>query len=82
MAGAPLAPPPVWPPPLPLKAPPTPPAAQHAGERVLERAGLKGQRVLGTLGGRLAARIGRGMMVALPALGSLFVLHLVKQDRK
>lgn len=52
--------------------------AERLGERVAERSA---ERTATSLVGRVFFRIGRGIAVALPALGSLFVLHLARQDR-
>ncbi|KAL4541183.1 hypothetical protein Ndes2526B_g05726 [Nannochloris sp. 'desiccata'] len=59
-----------------------------AGERIAEQAarhvansgGVR--RGLETVLDRVLIRVGRGITIALPALGSLFVLYLVKEDRK
>jgi len=51
-------------------------AARHAANSGGIRRGLK------TVLDRVLIRIGRGITIALPAVGSLFVLHLVKEDRK
>jgi hypothetical protein len=59
-----------------------------AGERIAEQAARHAatsggvRRGLETVLDRVLIRIGRGITIALPALGSLFVLHLVKEDRK
>ncbi|GIL69497.1 hypothetical protein Vretimale_13600 [Volvox reticuliferus] len=74
----------------------TSPAAAHgAGAAAAHGAGSRGglsvldmaiQKVLGSRLGRrfltpqLLARVGRGAMVALPAIGALFVAHLAHQD--
>jgi hypothetical protein len=59
-----------------------------AGERIAEQAARHAansggvRRGLETVLDRVLIRIGRGITIALPALGSLFILHLVKEDRK
>ncbi|EFJ42337.1 hypothetical protein VOLCADRAFT_97607 [Volvox carteri f. nagariensis] len=70
-------------------------AAHGAGAAVAHGAGSRGglsmldaaiQKLLGSRLGRrfltpqLLARVGRGAMVALPAIGALFVAHLAHQD--
>jgi hypothetical protein len=58
-------------------------SAVVAGERIASQAARGGvRRGLETVVDRVLIRIGRGIIIALPALGSLFVLHLVNEDRK
>lgn len=68
-----------------------PRAGNAAGERIAERAMSQaaqhaaetGSRVgLERLAERIMLRAGRGLAIALPALGSLFVLHLARADRR
>jgi hypothetical protein len=54
--------------------------AQQAARHVVANDGVR--RGLENVIDRVLIRIGRGITIALPALGSLFVLHLVKEDRK
>lgn len=64
--------------------------AEHGGGRVVKHIGSALQsHVLtrfgidaGRLSERLILRFARGVAIALPALGSLFVMHLVREDRK
>jgi hypothetical protein len=57
--------------------------AERAAEQAARRAGAGGARAgLERLGERVAVRLGRGLAIAVPALGSLFVLHLVRGDRR
>ena len=55
-----------------------------AGERIAAAAAARvgAPRGLGRVIDRVMLRIGRGVTIALPAVGSLFVLSLVKEDRK
>ena len=72
-------------------------AAERIGERALERAAEIGERVgehsvsrglkevarplALTIPERVALRIGRGVLIALPALGGVFALYLLKMDK-
>lgn len=58
-----------------------------AGERIAEHAVAAAAahvapRRLDRLAERVLLRVGRGITIALPALGSLFVLYLAREDRK
>ncbi|CAG9466690.1 unnamed protein product [Pedinophyceae sp. YPF-701] len=51
-------------------------AVTHVSERGLNAF----QRVLGPSSARILARAARGLTVAIPAIGALFVAHLARQD--
>lgn len=59
--------------------------AERAGERAVERAGERAseravERLVGATSERVAVRIGRGLLITLPALGGIFALFLLKSD--
>lgn len=57
--------------------------AERGAGRLMERIGSTLQGHVWTrLSERLILRFARGIAIALPALGSLFVMHLVKEDRR
>lgn len=58
-------------------------AAGRVGERAMEHGIAKGvARPLSlTIPERVALRIGRGVLIALPALGGIFALYLLKMDK-
>lgn len=58
-------------------------ASERLAESVAAEAWVHGGRVgVSRVAERILLRAGRGLAVALPAIGSLFILHLVREDRR
>ena len=55
---------------------------ERVGSRSTERALGKLERIMGVSTERVARRIGRGLMIALPILGGIFAFYLFRSDYK